>query len=493
MTSDAGWAPTLAPLWLGVKVHFEAELLDHSPRRSRAPEVLVELDRSARDPLSLQLERALREGVRSGSLRAGTPLPSTRALATELGVSRGLVVAAYAQLLAEGYLRPRKNAPPVVASGVGGAAEARTLEADPEWPHNLRPDLPDYAAFPRSEWLRSYRAALQSAPNSNLAYGDVRGASGLRVALGAYLGRVRGVVGEPEHTFVCSGFAQAINLLGGAAVGAGRRRIAVEDPSHAVIREIVARTGLEPVPIPVDAEGIDVDAVVAAAPDAVLVTPAHQFPTGVVLSPQRRARLLAWAEETNALVIEDDFDSEYRYDRPPVGSLQGLMPERVVYCGSASKTLAPTLRLGWIVAPGELVRPLVDQVLHTVIAPPRLEQLAFADFLLRGELDRHLRRMRLRYRRRRDVLVRELARQLPELDVQGHAAGLYVEARLPEGTDETRVLAEARARGIGLSGMSEHCAQATRRPALLLGYAVAPEPSLRRAVAVLAEAAQAAT
>lgn len=455
--------------------------------------MLVELDRSAREPLSLQLERALRDGVRSGSLRAGTPLPSTRALASELGISRGLVVAAYAQLGAEGYLRLRRNAPPLVASGVGAAAQSRTLAADPAWPHNLRPDLPDYGAFPRAEWLKSYRAALRSAPNAELAYGDVRGSAELRDALVAYLGRVRGVVGEPEHTFVCSGFAQAVSLLGGVLLRAGRRRIAVEDPSHAVIRQLVTRSGLEAIPIPVDAEGIDVDALLAAAPDAVLVTPAHQFPTGVVLAPERRARILAWAEATDALVIEDDFDSEYRYDRPPVGSLQGLMPERVAYCGTASKTLAPTLRLGWIVAPGELVWPLVEQVLYTVISPPRLEQRAFTDFLLRGELDRHLRRMRLRYRRRRDVLVRELARQLPALEVRGHAAGLYVEAVLPEGIDEARVVEEARARGIGLSGMAEHCVKAVREPALLLGYAVAPEPSFGHAVTVLAEALRAAS
>jgi GntR family transcriptional regulator/MocR family aminotransferase len=466
--------------------------VDQSTRRSRAPEVLVELDRGAREPLSLQLERALRDAVRGGALKPDTPLPSTRALAAELGVSRGLVVAAYSQLGAEGYLRLRRNAPPVVASGVGVAAPPRTVAADPAWPHNLRPDLPDYGAFPRDEWLKSYRAALRSAPDNELAYGDVRGAARLREAIVAYLGRVRGVVGDAEHTFVCSGFAQAVNLVGGVLARAGRTRIAVEDPSHAVIREIVARSGLEVIAIPVDSDGIDVDAVVAAAPDAVLVTPAHQFPTGVVLAPERRARLLAWAEETGALVIEDDFDSEYRYDRPPVGSLQGLMPERVVYCGTASKTLAPTLRLGWIVAPGELVRPLVDQVLFTVISPPRLEQLAFTDFLLRGELDRHLRRMRLRYRRRRDVLVRALARQLPELEVRGLAAGLYVEAVLPEGTDEARVLEEARARGIGLSGMAEHCAEVVREPALLLGYAMASEPSLRRAVGVLAEAVRAA-
>ncbi len=450
--------------------------------------MLVELDRRVREPLTLQLERALRDGIRRGALRPGTPLPSTRAFAAELGISRGLVVTAYAQLGAEGYLRLRRNAPPVVAGGIGAATPARTVGAGPERPHNLRPDLPDYRAFPRREWLKSYRAALGRAPDRELSYGDVRGVSHLREALVAYLGRVRGVVGDPEYTFVCSGFAQAVTLVGGVLVREGRRRIAVEDPSHVTIRGVVARSGLEPVPIPVDAGGIDVDALVAAAPDAVLVTPAHQFPTGVVLAPERRARLLAWAERTGALVIEDDFDSEYRYDRPPVGSLQGLMPERVVYCGTASKTLAPGLRLGWIVAPGELARPLVDQVLHTVVSPPRLEQLALADFLLRGELDRHLRRMRLRYRRRRDVLVEALGRELPELEVRGLAAGLYLEAVLPAGTDETRVLERARARGVGLAGMSEHCIEAVREPALLLGYALTPEPSLRRAVAVLAEA-----
>ena len=467
--------------------------MDQSTRESRAPEVLVELDRTAPETLSLQLERALRDGVRSGSLRPGTELPSTRALAAELGISRGLVVAAYAQLGAEGYLRLRQNTPPIVASGVGSAAEARPLAADPEWPYNLRPDLPDYGAFPRGEWLKSYRTALGSAPNVELSYGDVRGSPQLREALVAYLGRVRGVVGEPEHTFVCSGFAQAVSLLAGVLLRAGRKRVAVEDPGHAVIRQVVARSGLEPIPIPVDGKGIDVDALAAAGPDAVLVTPAHQFPTGVVLAPERRAQILAWAEETDAVVIEDDFDSEYRYDRPPVGSLQGLMPERVVYCGTASKTLAPTLRLGWIVAPGKLVWPLVEQVLYTVISPPRLEQRAFADFLLRGELDRHLRRMRLRYRRRRDALVRELGRQLPELEVRGLAAGLYVEAVLPRGMDEASVLEAARARGIALSGMAEHCVEAVREPALLVGYAVTPDPSLRRAVAVLAEAVREAS
>jgi GntR family transcriptional regulator / MocR family aminotransferase len=475
-----------------VKVHFEGYFVDQLTKRSKAPELLVTLERgNGRGSLSAQLERELREAVRSGRLRSGTPLPSTRALAAELGISRGLVVAAYAQLGAEGYLQLRRNASPLVADSIGSQAPARTLAADPYWRYNLRPDLPDYAAFPREEWLTSYRAALKRAPDVELGYGDVRGAAELRDALVAYLGRARGTVADAEHTFVCGGFAQAIGLVGGVLARAGRVRIGVEDPSHAVIRGLVARSGLEPVPVPVDEEGIDVDALARARPDAVLLTPAHQFPTGVVLSPERRARVLAWAEDADALVIEDDYDAEFRYDRPPVGALQGLMPDRVVYCGSASKTLAPTLRLGWVVAPPRLVHDLVDQVLYTAIAPPRLEQLAFADFLLRGELDRHLRRMRLQYRRRRDELIRCLERELPEVEVRGVAAGLYVAAVLPPGVDETRVLEAARARGIGVYGMSEHCARVRLEPTLLLGYAVSGEATIRAAAKKLAEAVSA--
>jgi GntR family transcriptional regulator/MocR family aminotransferase len=464
-----------------------------SGEASNPRELLVELDRAAPETLSSQLERQLRDAVRSGRLRAGSSLPSTRALAAQLGASRGLVVSAYAQLGAEGYIVLRRGASPRVASAFTRASEPSPQAREQRAPYNLRPDIPDYAEFPREKWLTSYRVALKSAPDRELAYGDTRGASALRTALVSYLGRVRGVSGSPEHAFVCGGFAQAIGLLCTVLRRSGRTRIGVEDPGHAVIREIVARTGLQPVPIRVDGEGIDVAALEAASPDAVLVTPAHQFPTGVVLSPERRARLLDWADRRDAIVAEDDYDAEFRYDRPPVGALQGLAPGRIAYIGSASKTLAPTLRLGWLIAPSGLVRPLADEVLYTVIAPPRLEQLAFANFLERGELDRHLRRMRLRYRRRRDVLLDALAKELPEVEVRGIAAGLHLVAVLPDGLDERRVLAEARARGVGLSGLGEHAVEKRPEQALLLGYAVSREPTIRAGVRRLAEAVEAAS
>jgi GntR family transcriptional regulator/MocR family aminotransferase len=469
-----------------VKVHFRADFL-YQLRARKAPELLVRLDRTSKLSLTSQLERELRDAIRTGVLRAGAPLPSTRALAEQLGISRGLVVAAYAQLRAEGYLHVRQGAPPKVADvGVPKPPRAEAREDLPRY--NLRPDLPDFGAFPRDEWLKSYRAALKRADDRDLAYGDVRGALGLRATLAEYLGRARGVVAEPEHMFVCGGFSHAVGLLGAVLKRSGARTIGVEDPGHAVIREVAARTGLTPVPVRVDEHGLDVAALRRAAPDAAMVTPAHQFPTGVVMPPQRRVELIAWASETGALVIEDDYDAEYRYDRAPVGSLQGLAPEQVVYIGSSSKTLAPTLRLGWMVAPGRVVRELAEEVLFTVIAPPRLGQLAFADFVQRGELDRHLRRMRLRYRRRRDVLVAALARELPMVSVEGAAAGLHLVAVFPPEYDERRIVEEARRRRIGVYGLAEHCVRAKRPPALLLGYAAAGEASIRAAVAALKEA-----
>lgn len=456
--------------------------------RSDAVEFLAGLDRSGSETLTRQLERQLRDAVRSGALRPGARLPSTRGLAAQLGVSRGLVVAAYAQLRAEGYLDLRQGAPPRVSATASAAGPPRPEAREDRPRFNLRPDLPDYSAFPREEWLRSYRRALKGAAARDFAYGDVRGVGALRAELAQYLGRVRGVVAEPEHTFVCGGFSHAIGLLARVLLAQGARTIAVEDPSHVVIREIVARTGLETVAIAVDADGIDVDALARAGADAVLVTPAHQFPTGVVLAPERRARLIEWAAETRALIVEDDYDAEFRYDRAPVGSLQGLAPDCVAYIGSASKTLAPTLRLGWLLAPARLVRSLADEVLFSVIAPPRLQQLAFADFLLRGELDRHLRRMRLRYRRRRDVLVRSLARELPMVEIGGIAAGLHVVGTFPRGYSERVIVAEARKRRIGLYGLGEHRIRARRGPALLLGYAVTGEATIPAAIRELAAA-----
>ena len=453
---------------------------------SGAPELLVRLEPG--EPLRAQLEDQLREAVRAGRLAPDAPLPSTRALARELGVSRGVVVEAYAQLAAEGYLVARQGAPTrvsVAASPAAGPPRAAEHARPPRF--DFRPGGPDVALFPRSAWLASVRRALREAPDVRLDYGDPRGAPELREALARYLGRVRGVVAEPELVVVTSGMAQGMALFARALREARPRRIAMEDPSSAPGRAQLAANGLDVVPVPVDGDGLLVAALVQEPPvDAVMITPAHQFPLGVVLAPERRAALLDWAGRSGTILLEDDYDAEYRYDRQPVGAVQGLAPELVAYAGSVSKTLAPGLRLGWLLVPERLLDGVTAAKASDDLGTPVLEQLALADFLERGELDRHLRRTRPVYRARRDALVAALARQLPRCVPAGVAAGLHLVVHLPEGTDEHAVVEAARARGVGLSGLAEHRMR-PGPPALLLGYGRITEPAIPAAVEALAE------
>jgi GntR family transcriptional regulator / MocR family aminotransferase len=436
-----------------------------SMNRTSSRELLVALRRQD-GPLHAQLESQLRAAVRSGRLAAGERLPSSRALAAELGVSRGVVVEAYGQLAAEGYLAVRPGAAPRVAAG---AAEAvgHTSERPPALPrYDLRPGTPDLALFPRAAWAAAQRRALREVADADLGYPPPGGHPRLRRALAAYLGRVRGVQAAPERIVVCGGVAEAVALVARVLRAEGARRLAVEDPSHPGTRELMGHGGLELVPVAVDEGGIDVAAVAAAGVDAVLVTPAHQSPTGVVLDPPRRAALAAWARDTGALVIEDDYDAEYRYDRHPVGALQGLAPDHVVHVHSVSKSLAPALRLGWAALPARLVAAVVEEKRLSDLGAPVLEQLTLAAFLERGELDRHLRRTRPAYRRRRDALLAALA----GLEVEGVAAGLHVLARLPPGRSEEEAVRAAAARGVAVEALGPQVAGAPRPPALLLGY-----------------------
>jgi GntR family transcriptional regulator/MocR family aminotransferase len=353
--------------------------------------------------------------------------------------------------------------------------------------------MPDVSTFPRTAWLRSLRTALASVTDADLGYGDPRGVDALRSALADYLGRVRGVVADPEHIIITNGYTQGLGLVCHALASAGAGRIALEDPSNLDDGLVAAHAGLEPVPIGVDEAGTRVDELEQADADAVVLTPAHQHPTGVVLTGERRTAVLAWLRDRDAIAIEDDYDAEYRYDRAAVGALQGLDPDRVVYAGSVSKTLAPALRIGWLVVPPSLLQAVTHEKLLADRGTARIEQHAFADFLTRGELDRHLRRMRARYRGRRDALVRAVTEALPECSVRGVAAGLHVTVQLPDGDDEQTICEEARHRRIELETMRDFRPDASGRPpALVLGYAQMPEPAIRAGVHELAIAVQAA-
>ena len=442
-------------------------------------------------PKRAQLERQLRDGVRAGRLRPGARLPPTRTLAHDLGVSRGVVVEAYAQLAAEGWLVARAGAGTVVAAGipktVEGAGPSPEVVRTALPAFDLRTGRPDLSAFPRQAWQAAVARALRELPDAAFGYGDPRGHEPLRDALAEQLGRTRGVVADPANVVVCGGLYQGLTVVLRALKRHGATRIAVEDPGWRGQRQAAEQAGLDWTPVPVDEHGIVVEEL--GDVDAVVVTPAHQFPTGVVLAPERRAQLIAWARERDALIVEDDYDAEYRYDRDPVGAVQGLAPERVLYAGSASKTLAPALRLGWLVAPAWLAPDVAEEKDLADRGTPVLEQAAMTDLVARGEVDRHLRRTRRRYRARRDALVGALAQHLPEVTVGGAAAGLHVVAWLPGGADEAAVTERALERGVAVEPLHDsHTVAAELPPALLLGYASLPEPALERAVALLAEA-----
>jgi GntR family transcriptional regulator / MocR family aminotransferase len=455
-------------------------------------DLMVSLDRDAAVGLRAQLEHQLRESVRSGTLRHGAALPSTRALARELGVARGVVMEAYAQLAAEGYLVSSQGAPTRVAARAATHSTRALLDEPPAPRFDFRPGAPDVALFPRTAWATALRQALRDAPDARFSYSDPRGTPELRIALATYLGRVRGVAAEPATIMVTSGLTQGLVLTCRALAARGVRRVAVEEPGSADLRGPIATVGLEWVPIAVDEGGLDVGALDRADVGAVLVTPAHQYPTGVVLAPERRAALLAWAADRDAFVLEDDYDAEYRYDRQPVGALQGLDPERVAYMSSISKTVAPALRVGWLVAPLALAAAIEHEKLDDDRGTPVLTQLGLAVLLERGALDRHIRSSRLVYRRRRDTLIEALARDLPELRLHGAAAGLHLLVDLPPDVDEDALVAAAGARGVGLDGLAPHTAR-PHGPAVILGYGRIADPAIESGVRALAAAVQAVT
>jgi GntR family transcriptional regulator/MocR family aminotransferase len=447
------------------------------------------------DPLPLheQIERSLRDDIRSGRLRPGARLPSTRSLASELGVSRGVVIEAYGQLAAEGYVVARQGSAARVAGTVRGAApRAPARSLIPSFAYDLQPGSPDLAGFPRDRWLRSLRAAWRQAPIDAVGYPDPRGVPALRETLAEYLGRARGVATDPEYTLVCTGFRQALSLLCRRLVESGVEAVALEDPGWHPHRVVVEQSALAVVPIPVDRDGLRVDALEASGAAAVIVTPAHQFPTGATLSSDRRAALVDWAERSDGLIVEDDYDSEFRYDGGRVGALQGLAPERVVHIGSMSKRLAPGIRIASMLAPSWLAWQLISAKAVEDAGSEVVGQLALLDFIERGELDRHLRRMRLAYQRRHAALHEALSRWLPEARASGAAAGLFEAVELEAEVREAALIEAARARGVGLEGLSLHRFSADDTPGLVLGFGNLAEPAIAEGVRLTAEALRAA-
>jgi GntR family transcriptional regulator / MocR family aminotransferase len=459
------------------------------------PELLLHLDRGRGQPLRSQLEAGLRDAIRSGRLQGGERLPSSRELARELGVSRGLVQECYNQLLAEGYLTSQ------VGSATRVAASARPASAGPSpkpvpAPRliaDFRSGVPDLASFPRGDWVWATREACRSVAMPDLDYGDPRGSALLRQVVAAYLRRVRAAAADHDRIVVCTGFAQGLNLVLRALTQLGVRRAALEDPGHGDLAasesaQAARAAGIDVVRVPVDELGLNVAALEASGARAVVVTPAHQSPTGVVLAARRRHALVEWAARNDGFVIEDDYDSEFRYDREPVGVLQGLAPDRVFAIGTVSKSLAPAVRLGWVLVPP----PLVDAVAAEKQVADRgssgLDQLAVAALLESGRYDRHLRHMRAVYARRRRVLIDSLARHAPGVRLTGLAAGFHAVAHLPDSADEQAVVTAARQRSVGLYGMSpQRATTAAAPPQLVLGFGNVSERAVESGIAAVAD------
>ncbi|WP_371501942.1 PLP-dependent aminotransferase family protein [Kitasatospora sp. NBC_00374] len=446
-----------------------------NPWSSSGPDLHLDLDPAGGRRTAV--ENALREAVRTGRLAAGTPLPSTRGLAGELGLARGTVTAAYDQLVEEGYLTTRPGSGTTVADLPPAApAPAPPAATDPAQPvHDLRPGRPDVSSFPTRAWLAATRRVLDRARPEVFGAADPQGRIELRTALADHLGRTRGVITTADRVVITSGFYQSLGLLAAVLRARGAGTVATEDPGHNLHRGVIRRAGLTAAALPVDAHGARVEELDRQT-DAVLLTPSHQYPTGVPLHPRRRQQLLGWARATGGPVVEDDYDGEFRYDRRPVGALQGAAPEQVVYCGTASKTLGPALRLAWLVLPRALVADVVRAKAEDDLYTETLGQLVLADLIATHAYERHVRAARMRYRRRREILLDRLA-AVPALTAHGVPAGLHTLLTLPaEGPGEPAALTACARRGIALRGLTElHHDPAGRPEGLLIGFAAPSE------------------
>jgi GntR family transcriptional regulator / MocR family aminotransferase len=453
-------------------------------------ELPLPLDRTGPVSLARQLSGRIRDAIAQGSLLDGTKLPSSRILAAELEVSRGVVTAAYEQLAAGGFLLvaprsvPRVQGPPAAPEAVPPAA-ARPL-------YDFTAIAPDLSLFPRLEWLRAVQEAIRSAPDAALDYPPPQGFPELRRELAAYLGRVRGVRAQPSQVIITQGFSEAFEIITRILARRGARSIAVENPYDPYFFGTARRSGLGLTPLPVDARGACVADLAATSAGAALLSPACQFPIGGVLDARRRRQALDWARDTSGVIIEDDYNAEYRFDRTPVAALQGLDPNWVCYAGSTSKVLAPGLRIGWLVVPRDWLAEARQEKEEQGGGSPGLDQLALASFLGAGALDEHLRRTRRTYARRRHRFIRLIEHYLPHASIAGAAAGLHVTVLLGREVDMPAFLGAAAAAGIHVRDLSSYAfAPHQHGQGIVLGYSRIREASaaaaLERLAALLAE------
>jgi GntR family transcriptional regulator / MocR family aminotransferase len=456
--------------------------------------------------LSEWLARRLRAAISDGSLPIGSRLPATRVLAAELQVSRGVVTEAYQRLTEDGHVAGRGRSGTIVVAApiettplpaTTRAAGSRPLTTQPGLDIfdsmravparvDLTPGVPDLAAFPRTAWLRAERTVLNDLSASAFGYGDPAGTPSLRLAVANWLARNRGIRADPGDIIIVAGVAQALGLIAQVLGRQGLTEVAVEDPGSLGARQHLQYWGMKTPPIPVDADGLRVDQLREQGAPAVLLTPAHQFPTGVVLDGERRRELMHWGG-AGGLIIEDDYDAEHRYDRPPVPALHSMLPERVVYTGSVSKLLAPALRVGWILAPSQHQEALVAAKRLADLGNATLAQLVLAHLMESGELERHLRFLRKRHRRRRDAMIEAIRTQLPSATIHGAAAGLHLMITFDADFSDVDLATAALERGVKTQPLSWH-SQRRQPPGLVLGYGARTPTEVTEAITTIGRA-----
>ncbi|MFF2192396.1 PLP-dependent aminotransferase family protein [Streptomyces sp. NPDC058157] len=470
--------------------HFGHRGEDHLSRQLE-----LTVNRESRLPLAVQVRNSVRELVENGTLWPGTRIPSSRQLALDIGVSRSVVVEAYEQLSAEGYLETRRGSGTTIsARGQSDEGAVSTLAPpDPELALKARWDLrtgtSNVMDFPRQEWIRCVTAVVNDAGRQELGYSAPAGVPLTRRVLVGYLGRVRGVRSRPQDLMVTAGFAQGLALTCKVLLDRGHTTLGVEDPGHPGEREFITSSGLRPVGIPVDEDGLRVDLLEESDVRAVLVTPANQFPTGARLGQERRERLIAWAHKVDGYIVEDDFDSAFVHPGDQLPALQSLAPDRVVYAGSASKTLAPALRLGWLAAPSELMASIEHVRAGWDIGCSGLEQLAFTRFIDTGALDRHQRKLRAEFHRRRQVIRRQTEACLPGARLTGIDGGLQAYLQLPPHLDEPALVRAARDQSVLVRGSRFYTlTDASRPPALVISYATVDCAGLAKSLQVIGSA-----
>ncbi|MDX2969164.1 MocR-like pyridoxine biosynthesis transcription factor PdxR [Kribbella solani] len=445
----------------------------------------------------------LRTAISTGHLPVGTRLPATRTLATDLGVSRGVVTEAYQRLTEDGQVAGRGRAGTVVVAAPISTAPPTTNHLggtptelnepgmeifdqlrDAPARIDLTPGVPDLAAFPRTGWLRAERAVLGDLASAQFGYGDPAGTPALRRAVAAWLAQYRGIAADPDDLIIVAGVAQAIGLVAQVLAERDIHEIAVEDPGSLGSRQHLSSWGMRVPPIPVDDNGLRVDVLRESRARVVMVTPAHHFPTGVVLEGERRRDLIRWAAD-GGLILEDDYDAEHRYDRPPVPALRAMLGDQVIYVGSVSKLLAPALRIGWMLAPAQYKDELINKKRLADLGNAALPQLTLAQLMESGELERQLRFLRRRHRTRRDAMVNAIHKHLPTATIHGAAAGLHLTITFDNPVDDVELAAAALQSGVKCHPLSWHC-QLPHAPGLVLGYAARTPTEITTAIATIA-------